>query len=85
MAKERRYLKGDRIEVVEFPNKEIVGESYDVKFQDGLNGMVLCNAWPFPQKFYAHQVKLIKRPKRNWVRVLFTPKVARYFKSPVKE
>lgn len=93
MATERRYLKGDHIRCMEFPNYDLVFLWYWVKQQDAATGIVLCEIdpdcgpkadIPRTQKFYAHQVQLMKRPWWNWLRLPFCEVVLNYDRTKAK-
>jgi hypothetical protein len=92
MATERRYLKGDTVEVVEFPDPQQIGKRYRVDLQYTHNGVILGPLRIDPVewtplgyvKHYAHQVKLVKRPWWNWLRLVFVKKVVEYQRSSVR-
>ena len=90
MATERRYLKGDVVEVVEFPDPERIGQRMRVQSQRINNGVVGSNVLIEQDgelrfmRQYAHQVKLFARPWWNWLRLPFVKKVRSYQRSQAR-
>lgn len=87
MATERRYLKGDTVQVVEFPERTHIGQRFRVVEQYVRNGVVAGHRVDYIAtlgKLYAHQVKLVKRPWWNWLRLPFAGKVVVYQRSTAR-
>jgi len=87
MATERRYLKGDVVEILRSLYETDAGIKFRVTKQFKHNGVVAGVRVDYAgdyYKRYAHQVKLVKRPWWNRVRLLFAGKVVEYKRSQAR-